>query len=1480
MNELHARRDLALERRVHYPHWGLPDAAPNKVLKTVSTIARGHAHGHGRSRPSDLPDRAVEIDRAPSKRAAPKGASPTILRIVNEFSGAGVESLLGAEQTNRRISLRPSILPFYQLFIGSGGRGCSSMASGSRAGGAVGGEGSRRQLERGGGRGKDIASLSAPSSGVVDKVPTPATDPSLFIPQPEGRQTKLQGEREVWKHVEKGQEVVPKGRGEYWLRCRLCSTVYRGTSTRAVEHFLKLQKPCPFRTGEILHKLVAQGAKVLPKDKKTQYLLQNYRQLHNISAGGAAKTTRVRLYLAVMRNHNRRLLLGGSPWRSWCSGEKKLQRHRRWEKMTAGEVAVFKAHSDCHARVHFHAHLTKCWDVTGCTFITDGSNDRRERPVMNFLAAGEQGAVLVATVYMDDKKKTGAALARLWEKIMREIGQQRINAICTDNAEVNKRAAQILERHTDLAVSRIPWVPCAAHCSSLLLRDISKLEWVKGTVKRGHTIVKFIRNHHTTNSFMMSLDSSLTLSRPTEVRFGSVYRMLERIHNRRAVLKDMVDATNVGKWKAMRWSNAKLQAKADLVYFTMRRDAWWTELRKVAEMMESLYLLPRRMDKDKTAPSNLVEYDRLMERTLAEVVLTPEQQSSVLEKRQIGGRWKSKAHVDIMKDLREFHKRPTAYDPKWKDKKMWEEDEVEDVDTISLLEWWATHGGDAPKLQAIAIKVMGMWSTATPAERNWSSMDLVHSKRRNRLKPATVEKLVYIHWNMNLLRASKNLKDHHYVDLWAEFFESLPDAEEGDDPLLEVSEEEKGKTEEEQAREWALTKLPKARIPKNLEEDEEERTDDSDLEDEIWKGKAQWSETSSEGEAEDGSDDDFELGAQPSILDTTYDPNNIMFLKNRGLCHRNRREFELALADFDRVLVQKPRDFSTLSNRGYVHRKIGNYQQAIEEDIHSLDDSVKNQQRSLDQVNSRLQQLEQRPVAAPVASSSNTSNRLDALEVDVGALKDDVQLQQTATEQLEQRICTAATHSSTSQCESTPKFDGQEIFCDATKTDPIPWFRQFELKLQLHHVSEAKHHAYVYSRLGGACQVWMDNLLYKYGVVAADLHTKISWDDLKAAWHKRHDAEWRLDAEFQRLTSIPDVPMGFMVVKDYFISRSCPALGNALTQVADTLTTTAELFDKDAQIIVTNVEAKNLNRSSAVGSSREQHRSKVVVVAATMPTDPSSEAVSANEGDRLAAARDSGRPDRGRGRGKRKTNTTSNTGPGAAAQAPWNHYGLSEHGTHAQGQNVCAASCPSGSGDLSSSRDLAHEFNIEALDPLTSEDFAWLLLPTTGRLSGPQCATLCAHLHTYLSFYAPPTSPMDDEVAVGDILAYVTKVAREFRKQRYDDNNTPLLYVCIQVGQVSCNALLDSGASHNFMSQALMQRAGLGAQVRRKANPTTIKLVDGKTQQLPDRYIEAVPVYFAPHACEPVTFDILDKDFDIILGMPWLASADHTVNFH
>ncbi|GBG72163.1 hypothetical protein CBR_g11096 [Chara braunii] len=504
---------------------------------------------------------------------------------------------------------------------------------------------------------------------------------------------------------------------------------------------------------------------------------------------------------------------------------------------------------------------------------------------------------------------------------------------------------------------------------------------------------------------------------------------------------------------------------------------------------------------------------------------------------------------------------------------------------------------------------------------------------------------------------------------------------------------------------------------------------------------------------------------------------------------------------------------------------------AQQEDIYSVDHTNKALQQSLDQMLKRIQQQEQQVANANAsADPSDLADLVNVLEIDVGTLRAGAQ----------QHVCAAAS-SSTTPRETIVKFDGVPIFCDASKTDPIQWWRQFDLKLDLHHVA-----------------------------------------DLTAAWKQRFQVEppehWAMDklltftqhnmpsgdwiSEFQRLASTPKLPLNFDGIKLYFIKRSCPALQNALTHVAETLTTSEELFNKAAQIIVTNLAARNTGHSSNAGQGANQHRPKVAVVAAATPSDPSTsnEAATSNEGDRLAAAQNGGRPAKGRGRGKTKTTTTTSSGPAQAAlaQGPWKEYGLTEHRY----------------------RDSAHAFSIEDLDPLAPEDLAWLPLPSTGCLPEPQCATLSAHLHTYLAFYAPPTSSTEDEVAVGDILAYVSKVAREFRTQRYDDNNAPLLYVRIQIGQASCNALLDSGATRNFISQSFMQRVGLGPQVRRKAHPTTIKLADGRTQQLLDYYIEAVPVYFAPHACEPVTFDVLDTDFDIILGMPWLASADHTVNFH
>ncbi|GBG67283.1 hypothetical protein CBR_g88571 [Chara braunii] len=187
--------------------------------------------------------------------------------------------------------------------------------------------------------------------------------------------------------------------------------------------------------------------------------------------------------------------------------------------------------------------------------------------------------------------------------------------------------------------------------------------------------------------------------------------------------------------------------------------------------------------------------------------------------------------------------------------------------------------------------------------------------------------------------------------------------------------------------------------------------------------------------------------------------------------------------------------------------------------------------------------------------------------------------------------------------------------------------------------------------------------------------------------------------------------------------------------------------------------------------------------------------------------------------------------------------------------------------------------SLEELEPLTVEDFQWLPLPSTGSLPTPHWNALMAHLREYLHAAVPPPST-DGGVAIVDLRSYLAKIDREQATQRYVDIDAPLLYILIHIGKATCSALIDCGASRNYISQDFMARVGLGPRIQRKSQPTHVTLADGHTQKSIDRCVDSVPVYFAPLACEAVSFNILDTKFDMILAMSWLQSEDHPVNFY
>ncbi|XLT88990.1 hypothetical protein HN873_010743, partial [Arachis hypogaea] len=77
---------------------------------------------------------------------------------------------------------------------------------------------------------------------------------------------------------------------------------------------------------------------------------------------------------------------------------------------------------------------------------------------------------------------------------------------------------------------------------------------------------------------------------------------------------------------------------------------------------------------------------------------------------------------------------------------------------ISPAFWWRTYGHEAPNMRDLAIKILSLTCSASGCERNWSIFEHIHTKKRNSLDHESMESLVFIKYNQQLIERY-NLKD-------------------------------------------------------------------------------------------------------------------------------------------------------------------------------------------------------------------------------------------------------------------------------------------------------------------------------------------------------------------------------------------------------------------------------------------------------------------------------------------------------------------------------------------------------------------------------------------------------------------------------------------------------------------------------------------------------------------------------------------------
>ncbi|KAL8099039.1 hypothetical protein AgCh_031654 [Apium graveolens] len=81
-------------------------------------------------------------------------------------------------------------------------------------------------------------------------------------------------------------------------------------------------------------------------------------------------------------------------------------------------------------------------------------------------------------------------------------------------------------------------------------------------------------------------------------------------------------------------------------------------------------------------------------------------------------------------------------------------------DNFNPVSWWSNYGSGTPNLQFMAKKIVSQTTSSSGCERNWSTFEGIHKKKRNRLDANRMRDLVYVQFNLKVLSKKKKKERH------------------------------------------------------------------------------------------------------------------------------------------------------------------------------------------------------------------------------------------------------------------------------------------------------------------------------------------------------------------------------------------------------------------------------------------------------------------------------------------------------------------------------------------------------------------------------------------------------------------------------------------------------------------------------------------------------------------------------------------------
>lgn len=397
--------------------------------------------------------------------------------------------------------------------------------------------------------------------------------------------------------------------------------------------------------------------------------------------------------------------------------------------------------------------------VTGGTLVTDGWTNVQNRPIINYLAVTPDGAMFIDGTDTSGETKDAQFIADDIKRNIKLLGEPNIVQVVTDSAGNCSAAREILTE----CYPGIIFSPCTAHCLDLLLEDVGKLAWAAPIISDGHRIVKFVTNHQASLAHFRK-KSTLELLKPGATRFASYFIMLQRLLEAKDALQETVIDREYKQW-VNSVKNKAIRDESKAVVEKAVDESFWESVTQLTSICEPIISLLRLVDG--SAPCVGKVYWRMFQIDNGIEGSLLDQSKKQQLRTYINERWKM-LHTPL-------HSAGFVLDPEYRLFLQHENEEVMS-DFHSLIErvfrddvqaqvkavqqhasyraghglfsrpmaeaaakempafrWWLAFGAHVPELQKVAVRVLSQVTSSSASERNWSTFDFIHTKKRNRL---------------------------------------------------------------------------------------------------------------------------------------------------------------------------------------------------------------------------------------------------------------------------------------------------------------------------------------------------------------------------------------------------------------------------------------------------------------------------------------------------------------------------------------------------------------------------------------------------------------------------------------------------------------------------------------------------------------------------------------------------------------------------